>query len=194
MQNKLSIQEKIDAIIYSDINKKKKFKQLKELFQSEKISYFSDFDDTLSTSECVFYTKVKILIKKGKNILEKQKELVNVFILNKKFPPIKDKIVLITRNNLLFLKILLSEKEEYLRKNKIDIVWVIGQDKDFLFTSKEKLEFLPWDAFFIGDSFEDKKLQSYKNFINVNELNFFDKIFVKIKKIFILIKFLMRWI
>lgn len=189
------MQEKIEKIILNNIfSKKEKIENLKKLFFEENIYYFSDFDDTLSKNNCVFYTKVKILKKYKKYNLKNIEKILEDFSINKNFEIKNQKIILISRNDYFFLKKFLEKFRYFLKEKNIEIIWVIWQTIDFKYSSYEKLLFLNENNFFIGDEFEDEKLKNYKNFILVKKLNFLEKIFIKIKKIFILIKFILKWI
>lgn len=187
------MQFKIDQIINSDLWFDEKVNELKTLFSQNNILYFSDFDDTLSTNDCVFYTKVKLLKKFNKYDQKSQLKILNIFKLNPFFPKDLKDIIIISRNDIDFIKLFIVKNKKILSNLWINIVWWIWTNNKFKFTSAEKLNFLPENAYFIWDSFEDKSLQSYKNFVNVDKMNIFRKNFVLTKKIFILIKFIIKW-
>lgn len=188
------MQDLIDDIMFDKyLSKKEKIEKLKNLFLEEKIKYFSDFDDTISNNNCVFYTKVKILKKFNKFNRENQENILKTFSLNDKFPEVNEKIIIISRNNHEFLKSFLKKNKKFLEKKWINISWVIWQKENFLFSSKEKLKFLWKNSYFIWDEFEDKILKTNEKFILVDKLGFFRKIIIKIKKIFILVIFIIKW-
>lgn len=186
------MQKYIDEIVYSNVDKNQKILNLKNILFDNCIFYFSDFDDTLTSNTNVFYTKVKLLIKL--NLFNKNKilKLLDTFILNKSYPTLDKKIVIISRNNHDFLKFFLEYYKNILEKKWIFIVWVIWNTSDFKFSSSDKVLFLNENSHFIWDSFEDTKLQKFKNFINVDNYNK-KSIFIKIKKIFYLFLFIVKW-
>lgn len=188
------MQEKIEKIIFDkNISREEKIEELKKIFKEENINYFSDFDDTLSKNNCVFYTKVKILKKIKKFSPENMEKILQVFETNQNFTFFNKKIIIISRNDYFFLKLFLKNFQKKLQEKWIEIVGIIWQTRDFKYSSDEKLKFLWEKNFFIGDEFEDKNLKNFKNFIFIQKFSFFEKIFIKTKKILILIKFIIKW-
>lgn len=188
------MQEKIEKIIFdNNFSREEKFEKLKKIFQEENINYFSDFDDTLSKNNCVFYTKVKILKKIKKFFPENMEKILQIFDINPSFKFFHKKIIIISRNDYFFLKLFLKNFQKKLQEKWIEIVGIIWQTNDFKYSSSEKLRFLWENNFFIWDEFEEKNLQNFKNFIFIEKFSFFKKIFIKIKKIFILIRFIVKW-
>ncbi len=193
------MQNKIDEIIYSKLETQAKISKLKQLFINENILVFSDFDDTISSNNCVFYTKIKFLKKLNKLTNFHFIRILKAFMLNKSFlsllktKNISWNIVIISRNNHLFLKEFLLSKKEILQENNLKIIWCVWQYNEFKFSSAQKLLFLPEQAIFIWDSFENEVLQWYKNFLNVNEFSYIQKKLVLAKKILILFIFMLKW-
>lgn len=188
------MQNKIDKIIQTNLWFEDKIKALKDLFLKENITYFSDFDDTLSDNSCVFYTKVKLLRKFRKFNKKHINKLLNTFKINSNFPlKNSEKFIIISRNKHSFLKEFLKKHQKTLHKNNINLVWVIWNDDNFKYSSFDKLKFLNENNTFIWDSFENKDLQNYKNFINVAHFSKTKIKLVQLKKIFILIKFILKW-
>ncbi len=188
------MQKLLDQIISENISFDEKIIKLKTLFKENNIMYFSDFDDTLSTNDCVFFTKVKLL-RKFKLFNEKHiNKLIETFKINQKFPlQTNTNFIIISRNKHSFLKKFYETKKEYLQKNNIKLAWVIWNDDNFKYSSLDKLEFLNENNIFIWDSFENKKLQNYSHFINVEKMSKIKIKIIETKKIFILIKFVLKW-
>lgn len=188
------MKKNIDTIVYSkEYNQVEKYALLKELFLRENIHYFSDFDDTITDNNCVFYTKVKILKKKKKFNQENIQRIINNIKINSNYPNIKEKIVIISRNDQYFLDVFMEKYQSILKEKGINIVAWIWTNENFKYSSKEKLLFMNnWDTF-IWDSFEDKYLQDYEKFINAFHISWVKKYFIYIKKIFILCNFFIKW-
>lgn len=187
------MQHIIDDIISSWIDKYEKIQQLQQLFTQENILCFTDFDDTLSTNDCVFYTKVKLLKKQNKATQEHFLRILKDFKINKNFPKNMWKIVIISRNNIEFIKIFLAQYQEHLKSYDIEIVAGVGTTWDFQFDSKEKLLFLPPQSRFIWDSFEEQELQEYNLFYNVDSFDWCKKHYILMKKIIIVLLFIFKW-
>lgn len=187
------MQENIDLILWKEISKEEKIFQLKKIFYENNVKYFSDFDDTITGNNCVFYTKVKILKNKKKFNQENIQRIINNIKINSNYPNIKDKIVIISRNDQYFLDVFMEKYQSILKEKGINIVAWIWTNENFKYSSKEKLLFMNrWDTF-IWDSFEDKELQDYEKFINVFYISKFKKYILYLKKILILFNFLIKW-
>lgn len=189
----LSLQKRINTIINDENTKQNKILLLRKLFIEENIIVFSDFDDTLSASCSVYYTKIKLLKKGGKYTPENRMKLIKNFKINSEFSSNLGNIVILSRWDNLFLEELFSYYFDFLKSRGIIVVGIVGQTDVFTFSSKEKRLFLPSCAKFIGDVFEDEELRWYEGFVFVEKLSWLQIQILKIKKIFILLWFLFRW-
>ena len=99
-----SLQKRINTIINDENTKQNKILLLRKLFIEENIIVFSDFDDTLSASCCVYYTKIKLLKKEGRYTPENRMKLIKNFKINSEFPSNLGKIVILSRWDNLFLE------------------------------------------------------------------------------------------
>lgn len=187
------MQKLIDDIIYSKQDLNEKVLGLKKLFSDEKKYVFIDFDDTITTNKCLFFSKYKFLSKYKKlstsdifKLLSKDLVINNsVFdILN----TIKyDYLIILTRNNHEFIKMFI----DILLLNGIKVDFVIWNTGEFLLNTNSKIRIVG-NSIIVSDIFEYNKLKNQSNFICIESFNYFKLILLYFKKIFIYIIFILK--
>jgi|GEM_PF-1945169 len=106
----MNIQSDIENILSSHTNQEKKISLLHMFFSQKKHIAFADFDDTVSTNTCLFYTKIKFLLRYKTSDEQKVFDyVIKCFSLNKHFIPLVHSkgichIVILSRNHHRFLQ------------------------------------------------------------------------------------------
>lgn len=187
------MQKLIDDIIYSKQELSEKVLSLKNLFSDEKKYLFIDFDDTITTNKCLFFSKYKFLSKYKKisttdifKLLSKDLVINNsvLDILN----TIKyDYLIILTRNNHEFIKLFI----DILLINWLKVDFVIWNTDDFLLNTKSKIRIVS-NSIIVSDIFEYNKLKKLSNFICVDNFNYFKLILLYFKKLIIYIIFILK--
>ncbi|HRI36771.1 MAG TPA: hypothetical protein PK765_07080 [bacterium] len=154
------LQREIETILLdTDSTVPERIALLKDLFEREKILLFTDFDDTVVDSSCVFFGRLTLLERlgkldtpeEGKNIIDEV--LMRYFAINPHFSRVladgnfSGKMVVISRNYHALIRRFVLHAELYLSNTgytNISIVGGIGQIPGiFTYRSRDKLAFLP---------------------------------------------------
>lgn len=105
----MDIQSDIEYILDSHHTKEQKLSLLRKFFTKNNTIAFVDFDDTISDNSCLFYTKIKFLLKyKTSNEQKVFDHIIKQFSLNKRFVALLHKknihqVLILSRNNHRFL-------------------------------------------------------------------------------------------
>ena len=192
-------QTQIDTIINSGFLYKEKLHQLKLFFEQNKISYFCDFDDTITKNTCLFYSKFNYLTKKKKKSFDNVfSTLHNYFRINPVFVALVQQlwikeIVLVSSNNLEFLTKMIHEKRPIFERLWFSIIGIIAKTSDFDFWPKDKINVLPQNAIYISDIFEYKNFLWNDWFVCVDTYSLFNYYYILWKKMFFYVLFLIRY-
>lgn len=189
------MQKLIDDIIYSKQDLNEKVLGLKKLFSDEKKYVFIDFDDTITTNDCLFFSKYKFLSKYKKlSTSDIFKLLSNNFAVNNSVFDILntikyDYLIILTRNNHEFIKLFI----DILLLNGIKADFVIWITDDFLLNTKSKIRIVS-NSIIVSDIFEYNKLKNQSNFICIDDFNYFKLILLYFKKLYIYIIFILKYV
>jgi ElaB/YqjD/DUF883 family membrane-anchored ribosome-binding protein len=150
------LQHDIETILLdTESSVSERIDRLKVLFEAEGISLFSDFDDTIVDSRCVFFGRLTLLERLGKlgtpedggNVIDKV--LTKYFLLNERFSKalrereIRGRIVILSRNYHALIRRFVLHADRYLQDaghSDVSIVGGIGQIPGiFTYRSRDKL-------------------------------------------------------
>lgn len=168
------LQQHIDQIIYSHKPLYSKFIELKIFFEKENIHFFADFDDTISDNHCLFYTKIKFLLKyKTQDEKKAFDYVINQFSLNKRFVALLHKknihqVVILSRNNHHFLNYFTKWFNTHYPSSNFSFIGSIWSTKDFVLNTHDKMTIIPSDTLLISDMFEYKQLKDLPNFLSID--------------------------
>ncbi|HMT00838.1 MAG TPA: hypothetical protein PKD96_00115 [Candidatus Absconditabacterales bacterium] len=177
-----NLQTNIDKILYSDYSKAEKFSQLKNLFSDKEI-IFSDFDDTITPKNTMFFAKIhslrRFLRQKNEKIFPAvlpKIEINSEFLKLRKEKDFSSPIVIISRNDHEFIKYFIQKSKDIFDKLGIEIIGGIGNqirypNGTFFMKSEEKRNIIPDKKFFISDKYERKNYKNYEHFLSVDKGN-----------------------
>lgn len=195
------IQDAINDIIFSAQDSSSKRKQLHDLLldMHTTIPEFAciDFDDTITDSTSVCFSKLHYLLKYKKIRPEEaySKVLAGIkiqswiynFLTSKKI----SKIIIVSNN---FHEFLLRRQHDFWKifaENGIDVLGSIGRTDDIMISKQEKESIIPPQVTFVGDVFETQQLRSRKDFVYIRTYTVRGEYILLCKKILALSRFMM---
>lgn len=170
----INLQSDIQDILQSSNTRDKKISHLSTLFLGKKGLVFADFDDTISTNSCLFYSKIKFLLKYKTSDEQKVFDyLIKNFSLNSRFTALLAKknihhVVILSRNNHHFLEYFMKWFTRYYPSVDFSFVAAVWSTTNFILTTADKIAIIPSDALLISDMFEYKQLYHYDNFVSID--------------------------
>lgn len=178
------LQHEIETILLdTDDSVDDRIVRLRRLFEREGISVFSDFDDTVVDSRCVFFGRLTLLERLGRldaadgsSVIDRV--LAKYFRLNEGFSraladhAVSGRIVIISRNYHALIRRFVLHADRHLHDaghSDVSIVGGIGQIPGiFTYRSRDKLAFLPAGSRLIADSFEHETVRTAEHVILVD--------------------------
>lgn len=168
------MQKDIDAIVLGNNNIHGKLQKLKELFKETHVEFFSDFDDTITANDNLFYSKLKfykwIYKKIDFGLLLKKFRLNDLFAKSLRQRS-ATKIVVLSRNNHDFIKYFIAHTKALFHQTWIEILWWVWSTEGFKINSQDKINMMPVGSLLFTDVFEYKKLREHKKVICIEEYN-----------------------
>lgn len=188
------MQKVINEILSLDGPKWRKISKLRDYFCDMDIKRFVDFDDTITQTHNIFYSKNRFF----KHFERDWEARLKDFEVNKKFIDLINNVwakefVILSRNDTEFLDYFIQQTKQYFEKLWIKILCCVWNYSWFSLSSKEKLAVLPAWAYLITDIFEFRKLKKSNNVLFIEDYNIFKEIFRLGIKSFYLLKYFILW-
>ena len=144
------MQDKIRNIIIGNLPHEEKISALRQMFSSQDDVVFSDLDDTMTSYTSLLYSRVHLMKKMFPGITPEQmlRRALPYMGLQKRFLEIArvrkiKKIIILSRNDYLFLEVLLPHLQARFAHFGVEIIGIVGAlSHRFPFSSTDKISLM----------------------------------------------------
>lgn len=187
------MQDQINFIINNiNLSKEDKINLLKELFLSNTKITFTDFDDTITNNNNIYYSKVKFY--KNNNLFFHK--IISDFSINNNFLNIIKQyniknLIILTRNSQEFINFFIENTKDYFDSIWVNIIWWIWYSNNFNINSFDKINIVPIKSFLVSDIYEFVYFRKHMNFLCVDKFSFVRLINISLIKLFYFLMFIL---